>query len=114
MSLHSERTHSTYVEGCFGCQISGVSFTGYRESLGRTRTERKRNEAELKQYRRARREGSQPRGTQEFQTQEAIRESDRLGRAFRADDLAGTYHPEIKEALIGAPPVSIATPKEDG
>lgn len=53
-------------------------------------------EKSLERYRQVRGEGSQPQGTQPVYVDQARRESDRLGRPFRADDLATTYHPEVK------------------
>lgn len=58
--------------------------------------ENRKMEANLERYREVRQEGSQPQGTQPVFVDQARRESDRLGRPFRADDLATTYHPEVK------------------
>ena len=60
--------------------------------------DRKKNK-ELDLYKQARMEGSQPAGTRTEQTHHAMAVSDKLGRAYRADDLATTYHPEIAAQL---------------
>lgn len=59
----------------------------------------KKNHQELARYRQARSEGSQPFGTKTDQSEFAMRESDRLGRAFRADDLATTYYPDLAATI---------------
>lgn len=61
-------------------------------------------EADLESYRQVRSEGSQPQGTQRVFVEQAKRESDRLGRAFRADHLAETYHPEVQVKPLPSSP----------
>jgi hypothetical protein len=86
----------------FKDKIKSISFAGYRYSIkGFTRDNERVNKIELDAYKQARDEGSQPWGTKLEQSEEAKRESDRLGRPFRAENLAKTYHPEITKKLSG-------------
>ena len=79
MSLHRERTHPVYVEGCFGCKASTVTVAD-----GHIRAVAHRNEGELNAYRDARKQGIQPRSTQMRDITTAVRESDRRGEAVKA------------------------------
>jgi hypothetical protein len=85
----------------FAEKIRSVGVVGVRtDGTDQFRRDReKRLELEQKYYRQARAEGSQPWGTQLAQSIEAMRESDRLGRPYRANALADTYHPEINRQL---------------
>jgi hypothetical protein len=71
-------------------KIRSIQVQGFQHA------ENRKTEKALERYRQVRREGSQPQGTQPVYVEQAQRESDRLGRPFRADDLATTYHPEVK------------------
>lgn len=79
MSLHRERVHQGYVEGCFGCKASTLSFSDIQ-----IRTVAHRNERELDAYANARRQGIQPRSTRISDVQTAVRASDALGKAVKA------------------------------
>lgn len=81
--------------GC--CATQREHFRSLQVNLN-IQIERKKNK-ELDLYKQARMEGSQPAGTRTEQTEHAMAVSDQLGRAYRADDLATTYHPEIAAAL---------------
>lgn len=79
MSLHRERTHPDFVEGCFGCKASTLSVLD-----GQIRTWAHTQEKELTSYRDARKQGIQPRSTRSADIQTAVRASDRLGMAVQA------------------------------
>jgi hypothetical protein len=87
---------TTFREKCLSIGITGVKTDGTDEF--RAVRERKL-QRDLKYYDQARREGSQPQGTTLEHTTHAMRESDKLGRAFRADRLAETYHPDIAKEI---------------
>lgn len=79
-------------------KIKSIQVQGFQHAENRTL------EKNLERYRQVRGEGSQPQGTQPVFIDQARRESDRLGRPFRADDLATTYHPEVKvQPMQGSP-----------
>lgn len=66
MTIHQRRTHPEYVEGCFGCKVSTVSFGtvpgGARDQ--RTKVSHARNvEKGLNRYRELKEAGEQPSGT---------------------------------------------------
>lgn len=100
--LIHRRTHPSPTPGCFACKVSSLS---YATGVTRTLAEKSRMYG-LDQYAKTRKEGSQPRGTKPEFVEKAKRESDRLGRAYRADDLANTYYPDIAKALTDKVPVS--------
>lgn len=81
-----------------------IGVTGVRtDGTDRFRSDRERQLAtDQKWYRQARKEGIQPVGTGLSKVEYAIRESDRLGHAYRADKLTETYLPEqIQRGTIG-------------
>jgi hypothetical protein len=82
-------------------KLRSIGITGVRtDGTDEFRAVRERKlQTELKYYDQARREGSQPQGTTLKLSTEAMRESDKLGRAYRADHLAETYHPDIAKEL---------------
>lgn len=79
MALHRLRTHPEYVEGCFGCKASTIQVSDIH-----IREVAHRNESELTSYREARRQGVQPRSTQQSDITRAMRASEKLGRAVSA------------------------------
>lgn len=79
MSLHRVRTHREFVEGCFGCKASTLSFPDMQ-----IRAWSHANERELDAYRTARKDGIQPRSTKMRDIQAAVKASDVLGRAVKA------------------------------
>jgi hypothetical protein len=87
---------TTFREKCLSIGITGVKTDGTDEF--RAVRERKL-QRDLKWYGQARKEGSQPQGTQIKQTEAALRYSDNLSRAFRADRLAETFHPDIAKEI---------------
>lgn len=76
MSLHRERTHLEFVEGCFGCKAASIQWA----SLD-AQTKNKANDRELDAYRSARKQGIQPKSTKMRDITNAVRASDSLGRA---------------------------------
>ena len=86
MSLHREREHPEYVEGCFGCKISTLQVGTGDANSGKT-TSTKKFEAELNAYKEARQAGIQPSGTSIKAVREAQQASDVLGRAYKADKM---------------------------
>lgn len=87
---------STFRDKCLSIGITGVRTDGTDEF--RAVRERKW-QRDLKWYGQARKEGSQPQGTQIKQIEAALRDSDNLGRACRRDRLAETYHPDIAKEI---------------
>lgn len=78
MSLHRERTHPEYVEGCFGCKASTLAYQDLH-----IRAWSHANDKELDAYRAARKQGIQPKTTKLKDINAAVRVSDRLGRAVK-------------------------------
>lgn len=79
MSLHRNRTHPVYVEGCFGCKASTLAYQDLH-----IRALSHANDRELDAYRTARKQGIQPRTTKLKDINAAVRASDVLGRAVKA------------------------------
>lgn len=84
MSLHRERVHPTFVEGCFGCKASSIQLAagdagGDLVSNGWTN---KKWDKELELYRSARAQGVQPDGTSTKKIQKALDISDKTGVAY--------------------------------
>ena len=79
MSLHRERTHPEFVEGCFGCKASTLSYQDMH-----IRAWSHSNDRELDAYRNARKDGIQPRTTKMKDITKAVRASEALGRAVKA------------------------------
>lgn len=79
MSLHRERTHPQYVEGCFGCKASTLAYQDLH-----IRAWSHANDKELDAYRSARKHGIQPRTTKMKDINAAVKASDVLGRAVKA------------------------------
>lgn len=91
------------LEKCKSIGVTGVRTDGTDEF--RSVRERKLWR-DQKYYRQARAEGSQPWGTSLKQSTHAMAESDKLGRAFRADKMAETYHPDVVKELTNRPPIT--------
>lgn len=79
MSLHRERTHPHYVDGCFGCKASTLSYQDLH-----IRAWSHANDKELDSYRNARKYGIQPKTTKMKDINAAVKASDVLGRAVKA------------------------------
>ena len=79
MSLHRQRTHPEYVEGCFGCKASTLNL-----DTGAIRSFAHAQEKELNAYADARKHGIQPRTTKMKDIQSAVRTSDKYGMAVQA------------------------------
>ena len=78
MSLHRERTHPFFVEGCFGCKAATLNL-----DTGHIRAFAHGQEKELNAYRDARKYGIQPRTTKMRDIQSAVRTSDEHGMAVQ-------------------------------
>lgn len=78
-------------------KIKTLSFTGYRESQAKTLSNQRHNEKNLRLFERAVKEGSLPRNS--YMGEEALREADRLGRPFRADNMGDTINPELNAEI---------------
>lgn len=78
MSLHRERTHPEYVEGCFGCKAATLSLGNEQ-----IRAWAHGQEKELNAYRDARKYGIQPRSTRMKDVQQAVRTSEKYGMAVQ-------------------------------
>ena len=88
MSLHRQQTHPEFVEGCFGCKVGTLAMnTG--EANSNLSVSAKKWDKELQAYRDARAQGIQPTGTSMAKIQEAVRISDKVGKAF--DGNTGTF-----------------------
>ena len=83
MSLHREREHLEYVEGCFGCKASTIDLNA-GEANSRLTMSAKKWDKELALYRSARAQGIQPPSTKTKDIRKAIDISNKTGRAFGA------------------------------
>jgi hypothetical protein len=83
MSLHRERTHPEFVEGCFGCKASTIDLNP-GEANSRLTMSSKKWDKELALYRSARAQGIQPEGTSTAKIRKAIDISNKSGRAYGA------------------------------
>jgi hypothetical protein len=83
MSLHRERTHPEFVEGCFGCKASTIDLNA-GEANSRLTMSSKKWDKELALYRSARAQGIQPEGTSTAKIRKAIDISNKSGRAYGA------------------------------
>ena len=86
MSLHKERTHPEFVEGCFGCKASTIDLNP-GEANSRLTMSAKKWDKELALYRSAREQGIQPEGTSTTKIRKAIDISNKTGRAYGAQKL---------------------------
>ena len=84
MSLHRERTHPEYVEGCFGCKIGSLQLsTGDANgALVKNGWTNKKWDGELKAYKDARAQGIQPASTKMKDIKKALDTSDKTGKPF--------------------------------
>lgn len=83
MSLHRQQTHPEFVEGCFGCKVSTLSLNAGEANSNLTMSSKKWDK-ELQAYRDARAQGIQPAGTSMKKVEEAIKISDKTGKAYGA------------------------------
>ena len=83
MSLHRERTHPEFVEGCFGCKALTVDLNP-GEANSRLTMSAKKWDKELALYRSARAQGIQPEGTSTAKIRKAIDVSNKTGIAYGA------------------------------
>ena len=83
MSLHRERTHPEFVEGCFGCKALTVDLNP-GEANSRLTMSSKKWDKELALYRSARAQGIQPDGTSTAKIRKAIDVSNKTGIAYGA------------------------------
>jgi hypothetical protein len=81
MSLHRERTHPDFVEGCFGCKASTIDLNA-GEASSRLTMSAKKWDNELALYRTARSQGIQPDSTKTKDIRRAIDVSNRTGIAY--------------------------------
>jgi hypothetical protein len=88
MNLHKIQTHPEYVEGCFGCKVATLEM-GVGDANSKVTMSTSKWDAELKAYKDARAQGIQPAGTSMAKIQEAVRISDKVGKAF--DGNTGTF-----------------------
>lgn len=80
MSLH-QRTHPTYVEGCFGCKL-GTLKIGYCGKGNQDATAQKKWDAELDMYASAVRSGIQPESTKGPAVRAALDWSNKTGKPY--------------------------------
>jgi len=83
MSLHRERTHLDFVEGCFGCKASTLDLNP-GEASSRMDMSAKKWDNELALYRTARSQGIQPDTTKTKDIRRAIDVSNKTGIAYGA------------------------------
>jgi hypothetical protein len=83
MSLHRERTHPEFVEGCFGCKASTIDLNP-GEANSRLTMSAKKWDKELALYRTARSQGIKPEGTSTAKIRKAIDMSNKTGIAYGA------------------------------
>jgi hypothetical protein len=84
MSLHQERTHPEFVEGCFGCKIGTLELAPGDASKP---IAQKKWDGELAAYRAARAEGIQPGGTTWRQINAAREASEKLNKPYDANTM---------------------------
>ena len=83
MSLHRERTHPDFIEGCFGCKASTLDLNP-GEASSRMDMSAKKWVNELALYRTARSQGIQPDTTKTKDIRRAIDVSNKTGIAYGA------------------------------
>ena len=81
MSLHRERTHPEFIEGCFGCKASTLDLNP-GEANSRLTMSAKKWDKELALYRDARRQGIQPSSTKTKDIRKAMDISSKIGKAY--------------------------------
>lgn len=59
----------------------------------------KKLDRDLEEYRKQREEGNQPKSTRRRDVEDSKVFSNETGRAFRADDMAGTLYPELAKTI---------------
>ena len=79
MPLHRVLKHPEYIEGCFGCKASTLSYQDMH-----IRAVSHANDKELDAYRSARKHGIQPKTTKLKDINAAVKTSDALSRAVKA------------------------------
>lgn len=99
MSLHRERTHPEFVEGCFGCKVGTLELSPGDASSNKLMSSKKFN-SELEAYKAARAQGIQPAGTTMTKIQEAHRASEVLGEAYKADSMPPAKHINKKSVEV--------------
>jgi hypothetical protein len=90
MSLHRQRTHPDYVEGCFGCKASTLELHPGDAAHMRV-VSRKKWDAELNAYADARRQGIQPAGTSMKAIKDAHKASENLGKPYNGEKMAPAH-----------------------
>jgi hypothetical protein len=96
MGIHQETKHKSYVEGCFGCKISTVSFgtiPGGAKDQKNNVSVIDRKQKELSRYAEKRKAGEQPEST----TFEGMEKTERRTEVFleRESDLRDNNPPEV-------------------
>ena len=90
MSLHRQRTHPEFVEGCFGCKASTLELHPGDASSMRV-VSRRKWDAELNAYADARRQGIQPAGTSMKAIKDAHKASENLGKPYNGEKMAPAH-----------------------
>ncbi len=90
MSLHRQRTHPDYIEGCFGCKASTLELHPGDAAHMRV-VSRKKWDAELNAYADARRQGIQPAGTSMKAIKDAHKASENLGKPYNGEKMAPAH-----------------------
>ena len=90
MSLHRQRTHPEFVEGCFGCKASTLELHPGDAAHMRV-VSRKKWDAELNAYADARRQGIQPAGTSMKAIKDAHKASENLGKPYNGEKMAPAH-----------------------
>ena len=99
MSLHRERTHPEFVEGCFGCKIGTLqTSTGDANSAKAMAT--KKWDGELQSYRDARAQGIQPGGTSKKAVEASLKASETLGKAYDGNTMIKANKINKKTAAV--------------
>ena len=90
MSLHRQKTHPDYVEGCFGCKASTLELHP-GDAAHMREVPRKKWDAELNAYADARRQGIQPAGTSMKAIKDAHKASENLGKPYDGGTMAPAH-----------------------
>lgn len=97
LTKHQRETHSSYVEGCFGCKVSTLQLNS---GDARREVSDRKWVSDIQAYKDARAEGIQPGGTSRKAVEDARKASETLGRAYNAEKMPKADRINDKTAAI--------------
>jgi hypothetical protein len=86
------RYHTEYIDGCFGCKARTLQLATGDANVIASGWTGKKWDGELQNFRDAVAQGISPEGTSTKKIQEAVDASDRMGRAYKAEDMPQAKH----------------------